>query len=158
MSRRPAGPLLALSALLLLVAAPVAAQDPAAAPAYGNVRLRTGFQPDPHQVAVTAGGPRRPDHGQCAYGYVATAPGANVTYTASGRAHLYIYARSRTDTTLLVHLPDGRWVCNDDGLGDARNPFLVIPSAPSGLYNIWVGTYGTSTAPATLYISEADPR
>jgi hypothetical protein len=35
---------------------------------------------------------------------------------------------------------------------------LVLPRAADGLYNIWVGSYGASTTPATLYISEQDPR
>ena len=35
---------------------------------------------------------------------------------------------------------------------------LVIPKGASGLYDIWVGTYGEDTVPARLFISEVDPR
>ena len=35
---------------------------------------------------------------------------------------------------------------------------VVIPNAESGLYNVWVGTYGSEGGPATLKISELDPR
>ena len=142
----------------LAVAAPAHAQDVGADPTYGSVRLRAGFLPDPHTVSMTAGGSIRVSQRACSYGYVASAPDVELYYTAGGRANLYLYARSGADTTLLVSLPSGRWVCNDDGMEGSRDPFLVIPRAPSGRYSIWVGTYGRRMAPATLYISEVDPR
>ena len=48
-------------------------------------------------------------------------------------------------------------MCNDDSFGDS-DPFIVIPNAPSGLYDIWVGTYGSDPFGATLFISELDPQ
>jgi hypothetical protein len=149
--------LLAVLGLLAAAASPARGQDAALDPTYGNVRLRAGFMPDPHTLPLTAGGSVRVAVGRCRYGFVAAAPDVDFHYAGNGRNALYLYARSGSDTTLLVNLPSGAWACNDDGLG-GRDPLLVIRQAPSGLYNLWVGTYSTSTAPATLYISEVDPR
>lgn len=141
-----------------LAVAPASAQSTGYDPTYGSVRLNAGFLPDPHTVSMTAGGAIALNMGECSYGHVAEAPDVNFYYTSNGSNTLYFYARSGSDTTLLVNEPDGSWVCNDDGLGEGTNPMIVLPGAGSGLYNIWVGTYGTSLAPATLYISEIDPR
>jgi hypothetical protein len=149
------GAALALAAL----AAPAShAQDVSADPTYGNVRLSAGFLPDPHTVDLTAGGGIAVSMGECSYGHVATAPDVDFYYSGNGRNTLYIYARSGSDTTLLVNQPDGDWVCNDDGFRGSSNPLIQLPGASAGLYNIWVGTYASRTAPATLYISEIDPR
>lgn len=43
------------------------------------------------------------------------------------------------DTVLLVLDPDGRWFFDDDS-GDDTQEELRIPGAPSGEYEIWVGT------------------
>ena len=149
------GAALAVAAL----AAPAAgAQDVSLDPTYGNVRLSAGFLPDPRTVSLTAGGGISLSLGECSYGYVADAPDVDFYYDGGGRNNLYIYARSGTDTTLLVNVPAGDWICNDDGLGEGTNPLISIPRARNGLYNIWVGTYSNRNAPATLYISEIDPR
>jgi hypothetical protein len=153
-----------LSGLLMLLAtgllAPVesAGQDVSAAPAYGTVHLTGGFLPDPHTTDLTAGGPVQVSRGSdCTYGRVANAPDLDLQYTAEGGRTLYIYARAAEDITLLVNLPDGSWICDDDSLG-GLDPLLVIPKGASGLYDIWVGTYGEDTVPARLFISEVDPR
>lgn len=149
------GAALAVAAL----SAPTAgAQDYSLAPTYGNVRLSAGFLPDPRTVSLTAGGGIALRMGECSYGYVANAPDVDFHYSGSGRNDLYIYARSGTDTTLLINQPNGNWICNDDGLGEGTNPLIVVPRAASGLYNIWVGTYANRNSSATLYISEIDPR
>jgi hypothetical protein len=125
-------------------------------PRYGNVSLSEKFS-GAHSVSLTAGGSIDVDVGSCGYGYVSDAPDVDLRYTTAGGSTLYVYARASGDTTLLINLPNGTWVCDDDSLGDS-NPVVVIPRAADGLYNIWVGTYGSSTIPATLYISERDPR
>jgi hypothetical protein len=145
-------------AVAVLAAPSAAAQDISATPTYGNVRLSAGFLPDPRTVSLTAGGGIAVSMGECSYGYVANAPDVDFYYSGNGRNNLYIYARSGTDTTLLVNMPNGDWICNDDGLGEGTNPMIVLSRADSGLYNIWVGTYGNRNASATLYLSEIDPR
>ena len=44
------------------------------------------------------------------------------------------------DTTLVVHTPDGRWLCNDDG-PSGSDPRIDIESPASGQYDVWVGSY-----------------
>ena len=115
-------------------------------------RLQTDLWTDGHAI------PGRPASvSGCAYGNVADAPDVDLYYSTSGSSTLYISAISGEDTTLLINLPDGSWVCDDDSYGDG-DPIVVIPGAESGLYDIWVGTYGSEPADATLYISEIDPR
>ncbi|MEM8559825.1 MAG: hypothetical protein AAGG50_18575, partial [Bacteroidota bacterium] len=127
-----------------------------ATPTYGNVDLTEGFRPDPYTESLTAGGSVEVNHGGCTYGNVASSPDLDLDYTTSGGSTLYFYAEAENDVTLLVNLPDGSWVCDDDGLGD-RNPVVAIPNAPTGHYDIWVGTYGDAMASATLSISEINP-
>lgn len=146
-----------LAAVAALLALPAQAQDVSAAPTFGDVELDEGFTPDPHETNLVAGGSITPSVSGCAYGNVADAPDVDLYYSTSGSSTLYISAISGEDTTLLINLPDGSWVCDDDSYGDG-DPIVVIPGAESGLYDIWVGTYGSEPADATLYISEIDPR
>lgn len=146
---------LLLVALALVLAAPFAqAQSTGESPTYGSVSLRAGFTPDPHTSSITAGGSTAVSISGC-NGSVADSPDINLTWTG-GSSTLYIYSTSDSDTTLLVNLPNGSWVCNDDTMG--RDPVIVVRNAPSGLYNIWSGTFGGGTAAADVMISEIDPR
>jgi hypothetical protein len=88
---------------------------------------------------------------------VANAPDADLYYTTSGGSDLYIYVEGTGDTTLLINTADGTWMCDDDGY-EGTNPLVVIRNAPSGLYDIWVGSYDSEYHPATLFVSELDPR
>lgn len=149
-------PALLVVSTVALAAADLHGQDAAAAPGYGDVRVAEGFVPDPVAKALTAGGSIEVDVGECGYGFVASAPDVDLYYDTSGGTALYIYVQSEDDTTLLVNLPDGSWVCNDDGF-EGRSPLVAIPDAPPGLYDIWVGTYGDEMVAAALLISERDP-
>lgn len=161
-----------LGALGLLLAIPaVQAQDWSLPPTFGEVNLEEGFLPDPHEVALTAGGATVPSAEGCDFGNIAEAPdydlyygssveptdGGEPYFEASGSTTLYIYAVSDSDTTILVNTPGQEWVCDDDSFGEG-DPLVVIPNAAGGLYDIWVGTYGEDAAEATLFISEVDPR
>ncbi|MCW5725523.1 MAG: hypothetical protein KIS81_11290 [Maricaulaceae bacterium] len=121
---------------------------------FGGATLRAGFVPDPHSVSIVAGGSinAREAVSQDCRGYVSGAPDYELTYQAGRNMTLYISATSDRDTTLVVNGPDGRWYCNDDAVG--LNPGLTFQSARSGVYDIWVGTYGGGTASAQLHISE----
>lgn len=145
---------LLLAALALVIAAPLAqAQSVGEPPTYGAVTLRAGFTPDPHTVRLTAGGSTAVEISGC-NGTVADAPDVNLTW--GGGSTLYIYSTSDSDTTLLVNLPDGSWACDDDSMG--TDPLIIVNNAPSGLYNVWSGTFGGGTAAARVMISEIDPR
>ena len=123
-------------------------------PLYGTIDLASGFRPDPFRVEVTAGGSRNLQSvGRM--GYVAEAPDFDLNYSG-GQYNLYIFVESQgADTVLLVCDPSGRYFYSDDRLG--TRPAMHFSSPESGLYDIWVGTYGSQTTPATLAISEIRP-
>lgn len=135
--------------------AAAAAQDYTASPTYGSVSLSGGFTPDPHRVELTAGGTidAQSSLGGNCRGRVANAPDYQLHFSP-GSLPLAISVDSDADTTLVVNTPGGGWVCDDDGGDEPLNPLLTWNSPPSGRYDIWVGTYSDSTAPATLFISE----
>jgi hypothetical protein len=124
-------------------------------PAYGTYTLRSGFTPDPFEVRVVAGGRNNASswsNGQCA-GFVADAPDVRLMFQGGSFPELYFSVGSNSDTTLVINDPNGNWHCDDDSGNEGLNPLLRM--APiSGQYDIWVGTYGQSTANATLSISE----
>ncbi|TVQ26740.1 MAG: peptidase S1 [Spirochaetaceae bacterium] len=140
-------------ALLTIVSAVASAQDWRLVPAFGTVELRAGFVPDPNRTELVAGGNiNLNDLGY--WGYVADAPEVDLIYEASSTWPLVIRAESDSDLVLLVNSPDGEWHFNDDYPGYGLNPAIVFDSPQSGMYNIWVGTFSSSTAPAVLFISE----
>lgn len=148
----------ALAAAVVVASAGVAAaQNWQGAPTYGSVRLAAGFQPDPYNVPVVAGGPINSSQtlGGACPGFIANNPDFDLYWTAGGTGlPLVISANSSTDTTLVVRTPSGQWLCEDDGGFSGMNPGMRIDNPQSGLYDIWVGTYGGGTAQATLSISE----
>ena len=142
---------------LVAVTAPVAAaQDASLSPNFGSVRLRTGFTPDPYTVQITAGGSidayTDTDLPSECVGKISDAPDFSVTYTA-GSLPLVFRTVSKVDTTLIVNGPDGRWSCDDDSFGDG-DAQVTFRRPASGKYDVWVGSYGTSSAAATLGITE----
>jgi hypothetical protein len=127
-------------------------------PAYGSIDLQAGFEPDPRTVQVQAGGPNSAEGlGRDCGGFIDfRQPDVNVNYR-SGQFPLYISVQASADTTLVVNLPDGSWICNDDFEG--TNPGIVLQRPQSGQYNIWVGTFERGNLqPSTLRISEIPPR
>jgi hypothetical protein len=58
-----------------------------------------------------------------------------------------------SDVSLVVNLPDGTWVCDDDAAGNL-NPGLTFSSPQSGVYDIWIGDLSGDGPGATLYVSE----
>jgi hypothetical protein len=126
---------------------------------FGDVALTAGFLPDPHVIEVQAGGPLDASDagvgGEMNYcpGNITQAPSVELNWDGSG-GPLYIFAESDRDNTLAVNLPDGSWICDDDS-GEGVNAAISLESAPSGIYDIYVGVFsGTDTAPARLSISE----
>ncbi len=149
---------LAVAMTLALSASPAFAQSlrTSASGTFGTVRLNTGFEPDPHDVTVQAGGPIDAANGtgEGCVGMIAARPTVTLRYRA-GQLPLYISSESGDDGTLVVRDPSGHWVCDDDSGGNL-NPSLRIESPASGRYQIWVGRFGTEngTAEAILHISE----
>ena len=146
--------LLGLGALMLTLSTAAAQPDPALVPTFGTVSLTSGFTPDPHTVEVNLGssGVEAPAEAGCP-GTFQVAPDVDLQFETDGVLPLHLYVRSSTDTVLLVNLPDGSWVCNDDG--NSLDPDLLMDDPQEGLYDIWVGSYSAAgEGSATLYISE----
>jgi hypothetical protein len=143
-------PMLALSGLALMPSV-ASAQYLAVGspPAYGGGTL--GGRPV--SLNGMAGGPvelSRVD-GSCR-GYAMPQP-SHVLNTSGGMIRLTT-AGASGDTTMLVRLPDGRILCNDDG-GEGFNPLIETSTSP-GRVEVWVGSYSAgSNATYTLMGSAA---
>ncbi len=127
---------------------------------FGGERLQAPMSPDPFAVRLEAGGPVRVQQemlpgvvssGYCT-GYVTRAPSFELDWNSRGP--LFLSAIAASDLTLMVNAPDGGWWCDDDGAGDL-NPGIVFSDAEPGVYDIYVGAYGASSAgeAADLFIS-----
>ena len=139
---------------LLIVPISIGQPNWEAEPLYGTVSLETGFTPDPAAIDVVAGGPDENSIEGC-NGYInSAAPDVDLNFETDGSLPLKIYVRSSADTVILVNLPDGEWVCNDDY--DATSAAILLEDPMSGNYNIWVGTFSgeTEEPAATLYFTE----
>ncbi|MGD9739634.1 MAG: hypothetical protein AB7O56_08740 [Bauldia sp.] len=116
----------------------------------GRVELRTGFQPDPHTLTVTAGGDR-PAMGGCP-GYNGGPPDFLVAFTA-GEYPLIFTTYSDTDTTLMVMGPESDPICVDDTFG--HDPLIRIDNPQTGVYAVWIGTYAAGAVEGVRFeISE----
>ncbi len=145
------------AAAVSLMAAPAYAQNlnTGANGSFGQVRLTSGFAPDPHAVTVSAGGTIESTSANesCSAGYITARPQFSLRYRA-GDLPLFISATSEEDSTLVVRTPNGEWLCDDDS-GGSLNPLVSITDPRSGRYQIWVGRFGSQDlAPAVLQISE----
>lgn len=132
------------------------AQNASATPNFGSVRLSAGFSPDPHTVRVVAGGSidaydDTPLPAACV-GKISDAPDYRVTY-AAGDFPLVFRTIASEDTTLVINGPDGEWSCDDDSYGDG-DAQVVFRKPRSGVYDVWVGTFGDSPVTASLRITE----
>lgn len=127
--------------------------NPNLPPTYGSVKLSAGFTPDPFLKPVQAGGNLRTNLAGV-NAFVARAPDFSLHYQA-GESALVFSAKSVGDTTLLINLPNGQWVADDDG-GGGLDPMIRIDRPASGRYDIYVGTFQKDLVAATLHITEID--
>lgn len=127
-----------------------------APPLYETVRFTRDFEPDPYPIALLAGGSDQADGlGLGCTGYI-NAEQPDVVIELDGRVSApSVYALSDSDTTLVVHTPEGEWLCNDDTY--QYHPAVTLSGSP-GAYAVWVGTFGGGTAPAHVFISADAPR
>jgi hypothetical protein len=120
-------------------------------PAYGSIKLASGFTPDPWTKDLIAGGSF--DLTVMGYdGFVATAPDIDINYYASTAYSLTFSVESDSDTILLVYSPAGEWHFSDDENG--LNPSVYISTPTNGVYSVWIGTYNSDTVEAVFNVSE----
>ena len=163
---RPADPAAdTLAATLYVSELPPAAPAHEAEPAFGTLALAAGFEPDPREVAVVAGGqtalvPALTD--AACVGFVnGAAPTVALAYAGDGRAPFRLVARAEADAVLAVRTPSGAWLCDDDG-DEGTDPGVNVEAPEPGRYAVWVGTYAaraatTPPAPARLLVTETLP-
>ncbi|MGV3577441.1 peptidase S1 [Brevundimonas sp.] len=145
--------MLALAGVLAAVAAPAFAQNAGLEPNFGSANLTVGFTPDPWSIDVVAGGDRDAARlGRGCVGKISDAPDFRLTYEA-GSLPLVFRTRSGDDTTLVVNGPDGRWSCDDDSFGDG-DAEVRFNRPQSGVYDVWIGTYGDTPATGILILTE----
>jgi serine protease Do len=127
-------------------------------PAFGSADLESGFQPDPHEVALISGGTVdvAAELGAECGGYAASAPDYRINLANdSDLLRIFFVANEEKDSTLIVNGPSGDWYCNDDFVG--YDPMVELQNAESGQYDIWVGSYSDDDfIVGTLYITEMD--
>ena len=107
---------------------------------FGVHQVNAGFVPDPKVINITSGGNLNVStmgYGAQCRGFATSRPDAIVNYTGGGFLRFFVQAGG--DTTLVVNDASGRWHCNDDAVG--TNPMVSISNAPSGQYDVWVGSY-----------------
>lgn len=151
---------LVISILLTFYSTQLLAQDFNLSPSFGEITLASGFDPDPHQITVYAGGTSDLSSSlefSC-NGFVSDAPDLRLEFSETdGILPLSFFAESEVDTILLINAPDGSWHCNDDFSEDyGLTAGIEFENPEVGIYDIWVGTYdaGSIYSEAQLYISE----
>jgi hypothetical protein len=106
---------------------------------FDPVALRAGFTPDPARKAGVSGGELNATRlgGDCR-GWIAGRPDHIVTLQSNFN-FFRVFVNSDSDTTLVIRLPNGRFVCNDDANG--LNPAVTRNRWRRGTYRVWVGSY-----------------
>jgi hypothetical protein len=131
-------------------------------PTYGSGTIGNVPTSDPILVDLPSGGPVEVstlDLGPDCTGYAASAPDFRFQYAGStSRLRIFFVSADGSDTTMIVNTPDSSWVCNDDDpVSGTTNPMVEIASPLAGQYDVWVGTYSSSSSVfGTLYITEQD--
>ncbi|MBK6577964.1 MAG: hypothetical protein IPG17_17540 [Sandaracinaceae bacterium] len=72
-------------------------------------------------------------------GWVASQPNHEIYVPAELEFAQLVVNSDPFDTTLVVQLPDGSFLCNDDTHG--LNPAVQLEPVPSGQLRVWVGSY-----------------
>lgn len=118
-----------------------------------QIEVSAGQLYSPKSAKVQAGGAVSLD--SCSAvpgsGQVSKRPDFTIRYVGgNGRMRLEFRVNSECDAVLLVNLPDGSWLYDDDSNGNA-DPKISVSAARDGLYDVWVGRLGsTSLCNATL--------
>jgi hypothetical protein len=110
--------------------------------------LQAGGQPVTQSMVISGVVPASelpiPDQ-QCT-GFIGGAPDYAFDWTGKADA-LRIFFESSQDTTLLVMLPSGKDLCNDDATTSTNlNPMVDVSNPQEGRYFVFVGRLDTETA------------
>ncbi len=128
-------------------------------PNFGERRVSPGFTPDPIEISVTSGGSvnvSAQNLGQGCTGYASENPDFRFHLQGGQSSFLrFLVDAPGSDTTLVINTPNGQWRCNDDVSSSNRNPMIDFNNAPTGQYDIWIGSYRSGqNSRGTLKITE----
>ena len=85
-------------------------------------------------------------------GYAPQAPQYSFFLSGMSGYELDLSVQADCDTVMVVNSADATWYFDDDSGGGSLNPALRIPGGAGleGRLDVWVGTYGGGSCPATL--------
>jgi hypothetical protein len=119
--------------------AATAAQQAPATP-FITINPEAGFPLDPFIISLQAGGPLDASTvAQECKGFVAKNPALTVNYKGKTEI-LKIFFYSDGDPVLLIQMPDGKFVCNDNTNAALRDPTVTLTNPAQGRYNVWLGS------------------
>lgn len=134
--------------------------------AFLTMNLKAGFPLDPFVVSLNGGGKVAASLLDAAcVGFIPAAPSFTVNWEGEVEA-FDIFYYSDFDPTLVVQLPDGSYLCNDDASDNLLDPMLTIEAPAEGTYTLWVGSYDEGqlipgllviTANRTVSVNNFDP-
>jgi hypothetical protein len=107
-----------------------------------NYDSNTLYTPQSHQVI--AGGTENLSN--CydlpGTGWVALSPDFELNYQQTNKPsrELELRVDSKCDTVILINDPAGNWFHDDDSNGN-QDAKIRFTTAPSGIYDVWIGTY-----------------
>src|SRR5690606_4569140 len=121
---RKLGWVAALSALALGVTGVAEAQIARhGRPLYGHAEVNRGFMPDPHVMQGVMGGSLQASTlSPTCRGYVNPQP-SHVIRSRTGFQNLRVVVSGQGDSTLMIMLPNGAVLCDDDS-GGGREPLI----------------------------------
>jgi hypothetical protein len=112
------------------------------APTYGEIKLDASFGQEAYNHEITSGGEINSSYlGEGCSGYVSEGPDFRLQWSGSSSrlAIGFIADDSSKDATILINLPNGNWLCNDDANG--LNPEVILERPVAGQIDIWIGSY-----------------
>lgn len=109
--------------------------------AFLSMNLKAGFPLDPFIVSINGGGEVDASTlDETCVGFIPAAPLLSVNWEGEVEA-IDIFYYSDFDPTLVLQLPDGSYLCNDDASDNLLDPELTVETPQAGQYNLWVGSY-----------------
>lgn len=140
--------------------------DDLAPAAFLTMNLKAGFPLDPFVASLNGGGEvDAATLDETCVGFIAEAPSFTVNWEGEVEA-FDIFYHSDFDPTLVLQLPDGSYLCNDDASDNLLDPELTVEAPAAGQYNLWVGSYDAGqlipgllviTANRTVSVHDFDP-
>jgi hypothetical protein len=114
--------------------------DPAVDKTSAVVDLQAGFVLDPYLLPVVGNGTRAASSmASACTGHIDEGPDVTVNWSGS-TAPLSFFVYSDDDPVLVVELPDGSVLCNDDAGLETVQPLVEIARPAAGTYRVYVGS------------------